>query len=75
MSGIVGAGNTYNIAVAGSDLAADTSIDASVSGSDGAGNPFTVTTTSTHGVDTVASATIQRRDGEMEERFIEVGPF
>jgi hypothetical protein len=51
-SGTVGAGNTFSIAVAGSDLAADTSFDVSVSGSDDAGNPFTATTTSTHSIDT-----------------------
>ncbi|MCP4982821.1 MAG: Ig-like domain-containing protein, partial [Gammaproteobacteria bacterium] len=57
-SGTVGAGNTFSIAVSGADLAADTSFDATVSGNDVAGNPFTATTTSNHGVDTVASATI-----------------
>ncbi|WP_373092215.1 beta strand repeat-containing protein, partial [Zhongshania sp.] len=57
-SGIVQAGNTYSIAVAGSDLAADTSFDVSVSGSDGSGNPFTATSTSTHTVDATATATI-----------------
>ena len=57
-SGTVGAGNSFSVAVAGSDLAADTSFDASVSGSDAAGNPFIATTTSTHTVDTAASASI-----------------
>jgi hypothetical protein len=57
-SGTVGAGNTFSIAVNGADLAADTSFDATVTGTDGAGNPFSATTTSTHGVDLVASATI-----------------
>ncbi|WP_344933600.1 Ig-like domain-containing protein, partial [Zhongshania borealis] len=57
-SGTVQAGNTYSVAVAGSDLAADTSFDVSVSGSDGSGNPFTATSTSTHTVDATATATI-----------------
>jgi hypothetical protein len=57
-SGTVGAGNTYSISVAGADLAADTSFDATVTGNDAAGNPFSATTTSTHNIDTSASATI-----------------
>jgi hypothetical protein len=57
-SGTVGAGNTFDIAVAGADLAADTDFDATVTGTDAAGNPFSATTTSNHGVDTSASATI-----------------
>ncbi len=57
-TGTVGAGNTFSIAVPGVDLAADTALDASVSGNDGAGNPFSASTTSTHSVDTSASATI-----------------
>jgi len=57
-SGTVQAGNAFSISVAGSDLAADTSFDATVTGTDGAGNPFSATTTSTHTVDTSASATI-----------------
>ncbi|MBK6630091.1 MAG: Ig-like domain-containing protein [Betaproteobacteria bacterium] len=57
-SGLVLAGNTFSISVAGSDLAADTSFDATVTGTDAAGNPFSATTTSTHSVDTTASATI-----------------
>ncbi len=61
-NGTVGAGNTFNIAVPGSDLAADTTLDASVVGSDTAGNPFTATITSTHTVDTSASATISVDD-------------
>ena len=51
-------GTTWSVNVAGSDLAADTEFDATVSGDDDAGNPFTATTTSTHGVDTTAAATI-----------------
>ena len=57
-SGIVQAGNTYAIDVAGRDLLADTEFDATVTGNDEAGNAFTATTTSTHTVDTEASATI-----------------
>ena len=61
-SGTVNADNTtWTISVAGSDLAADTSFDATVAGADAAGNPFTATTTSTHTVDTtppVASITL-----------------
>ena len=57
-SGTVLAGNVYSITVAGSDLAADTSFDISVTGVDTGGNPFTATTTSTHTVDTSANATI-----------------
>ena len=56
--GTVLAGTPFSINVAGSDLAADTSFDATVSGTDGAGNPFSATTTSTHTVDTAAAATI-----------------
>ena len=52
-TGTVGAGNAFTIAVPGIDLSSDTTIDASVSGNDAAGNPFTATTTSTHGVDLV----------------------
>jgi VCBS repeat-containing protein len=57
-SGTVGAGNTFSISVPGSDLAADTTLDATVVGNDVAGNPFSATTTSTHTVDTAANATI-----------------
>ncbi|MCP4389847.1 MAG: Ig-like domain-containing protein, partial [Gammaproteobacteria bacterium] len=57
-TGTVGAGNIFSIAVPGSDLAADTTLDATVIGNDIAGNPFTATITSTHTVDTAASATI-----------------
>ena len=57
-NGVVLAGNTYSVAVAGSDLAADTTFDVTVTGNDTSGNPFTATTTSTHGVDLVAAATI-----------------
>ncbi|TNF87976.1 MAG: Ig-like domain-containing protein, partial [Gammaproteobacteria bacterium] len=51
-------GNTFSISVAGSDLAADASFDATVTGFDSAGNPFSASTTSTQSVDLVASATI-----------------
>jgi hypothetical protein len=57
-TGTVGAGKTFSISVPGSDLAADTTLDATVDGVDGGSNPFSATTTSTHTVDTVASATI-----------------
>ena len=57
-TGLVGAGNTYSIPVAGSDLAVDTSFDLTVTGSDAAGNPFSATVTSNHSVDTLSSATI-----------------
>ncbi len=57
-TGSVLAGNLYSVAVAGSDLAADTTFDVSVTGNDTSGNPFTATTTSTHTVDLVSSATI-----------------
>ena len=57
-SGTVDPGNTFSIPVLGSDLAADTSFDATVTGVDPGGNPFSATTTSTHTVDTTATATI-----------------
>jgi hypothetical protein len=57
-SGTVGAGNSFSISVPGADLVADTTLVASVSGIDASGDPFTVTVTSSHSVDTVASATI-----------------
>ena len=41
-------GSTWSVNVAGSDLAADTEFDATVTGTDDAGNPFSATTTSTH---------------------------
>ena len=47
-SGVVLAGNTYSVAVAGSDLAVDTTFDVSVTGNDTSGNPFTATATSVH---------------------------
>jgi hypothetical protein len=57
-SGRVNADNTFAIAVSGLDLANDVSFEVTVEGADTAGNPFSATTTSTHTVDTVASATI-----------------
>ncbi|MBL6998981.1 MAG: retention module-containing protein, partial [Gammaproteobacteria bacterium] len=57
-SGTVTAGNTFSIPVSGADLAAQTTFDATVVGSDAAGNPFTASTTSTHTVDLVAAASI-----------------
>ena len=61
-AGTVQAGNIFSISVAGSDLENDLSFDASVTGTDAANNPFTATTTSTHSVDTSASATISVDD-------------
>ncbi|KJZ09957.1 hypothetical protein TW85_20830, partial [Marinomonas sp. S3726] len=46
----VAANRTWSVDVAGSDLAQDTSFQASVSGQDSAGNTYTGTTTSTHTV-------------------------
>ena len=57
-SGTVDSSSNFSIDVAGSDLAADTSFDATVTGTDNAGNSFSATTTSTHTVDTSAAATI-----------------
>ena len=54
-TGILTAGLTYSIDVAGSDLAADTTIDASVAVTDAAGNAATAATIHTHVVDTVAT--------------------
>ncbi|WP_159269751.1 retention module-containing protein, partial [Zhongshania aliphaticivorans] len=54
----VQADNTFSIPVSGADLAAGTSFDAIVTGSDTLGNPYTATTTSTYGVDIDATATI-----------------
>ncbi len=58
-TGTVSAG-AFSIDVAGSDLAADgdTTIDASVTASDAAGNTLTVTDTETYSVDTAIAATI-----------------
>ena len=53
-SGLVTAGSVFSISVSGADLVAQTSFVASVSGTDTSGNPFTVSTTSTHTVDTTA---------------------
>ncbi|QTM65150.2 Ig-like domain-containing protein [Shewanella decolorationis] len=55
---LVGGGLGFSVSVAGSDLAVDTEFTATVTGSDDAGNPFSASTTSTHTVDTSASATI-----------------
>ena len=57
-SGTVDSSSNFSIDVAGSDLAADTSFDATVTGTDNAGNSFSATITSTHSVDTSAAATI-----------------
>ncbi|MAF15609.1 MAG: hypothetical protein CMG93_06480, partial [Marinomonas sp.] len=52
----VQANKTWSVDVAGSDLAADTSFVASVSGTDSAGNSYSASTTSTHTVDLAATA-------------------
>ena len=57
-SGTVDSSSNFSIDVAGSDLAADTSFDATVTGTDNAGNSFSASITSTHSVDTSAAATI-----------------
>ncbi|MFT5700549.1 MAG: hypothetical protein ACI8ZB_003424, partial [Desulforhopalus sp.] len=49
---------TWNADVAGVDLATDTSFDATVTGTDENGNPFTGTTTSTHTVDLAGEGSI-----------------
>ncbi|WCN13748.1 retention module-containing protein [Marinomonas mediterranea] len=49
---VVQTDSTWSVDVAGSDLAADASFVASVSGQDDAGNPYSASTTSTHTVDT-----------------------
>ena len=46
----------WSVDVAGSDLAADTSFEATVTGSDDAGNPFSASTVSEHSVDLSADA-------------------
>jgi|LGVF01.1.fsa_nt_gb T1SS-143 domain-containing protein len=51
-------GTTWSVAVSGADLAADTEFEATVTGTDNNGNPFSGTTTSTHTVDLEANATI-----------------
>ncbi|NLQ18580.1 retention module-containing protein, partial [Marinomonas sp. M1K-6] len=53
---VVLANKTWSVDVLGSDLAQDTSFQASVTGQDSAGNSFSATTTSTHTVDTSADA-------------------
>ncbi|WP_251309351.1 retention module-containing protein, partial [Halomonas sp. NCCP-2165] len=57
-TGTVDADGNYAIEVPGSVLAGDNQVEASVSGSDEAGNPFTADTSRPYGVDTEASATI-----------------
>ena len=54
-TGTLNAGLTYSIAVPGSDLAADATIDAQVFVSDPAGNTATGATIHTHAVDTAAT--------------------
>ncbi|WP_409419638.1 Ig-like domain-containing protein [Marinomonas sp. RS-M-Aa-14] len=53
---VVLANKTWSVEVAGSDLAQDTSFQASVTGQDSAGNSYSATTTSTHTVDLAATA-------------------
>ena len=53
-TGTVAADGTWTIAVAGSDLAAATSLDVSVTTTDAAGNSTMQTTTHSYGVDTTA---------------------
>ena len=57
-SGTVGADNTFSISVSGAHLATQASFDATVTGEDAAGNPFTATTISNYGVDLTATASI-----------------
>ncbi|MER1969188.1 Ig-like domain-containing protein, partial [Castellaniella sp. GW247-6E4] len=54
LTGTVGADGTWTIAVAGSDLAASSSLGVSVTTTDAAGNSTTTTTTHGYGVDTAA---------------------
>ncbi|MDD5052924.1 MAG: VCBS domain-containing protein, partial [Sulfuricurvum sp.] len=65
-TGTVGAGLTYSINVAGSDLLADTTIDASVAATDAAGNPATGSTTHAHTTDIAATIDIQTIAGESQ---------
>ncbi|RBP36445.1 hypothetical protein DFR37_11224, partial [Eoetvoesiella caeni] len=58
----VAEGNTWSVDVAGSVLAGNASISASVAASDAAGNTTTADATHTYSVDTVASATIKTDD-------------
>ncbi|MCI2811428.1 hypothetical protein, partial [Eoetvoesiella caeni] len=55
-------GNTWSVDVAGSVLAGNASISASVAASDAAGNTTTADATQTYSVDTVATATIDIDD-------------
>ena len=52
----VGSDGRWSVDVAGSDLAADTTFEVSVSGSDDAGNPYSATAVSEHTVDLSADA-------------------
>ncbi|MBE3659613.1 hypothetical protein BOO91_01450 [Vibrio navarrensis] len=54
----VDADGNWTVDVAGADLAADTAFDVNVASTDGAGNPVTSTGSSTHTVDTSATASI-----------------
>ena len=74
-TGAVTAGLTYSISVAGRDLAADPTIDASVAVTDVAGNTATGTTVHMHAVDLLppGAPTVEIRedannDGRLERR-------
>ncbi|HER34339.1 MAG TPA: retention module-containing protein, partial [Halothiobacillaceae bacterium] len=57
-TGTVDGDNSYTIDVSGSLLAENSQVEASVTGSDNAGNTFSATTTRDYAVDTEAAATI-----------------
>ncbi|RQM67526.1 Ig-like domain-containing protein, partial [Aeromonas enteropelogenes] len=58
----VNAAGEYSVDVAGSGLAADTTIDAKVAATDAAGNVGEASTVHTHGVDTEVTASITLDD-------------
>ena len=55
-NGLVAADGTFSIDVAGTDLAADSSFNATVTGTNDTGSHFSVSTRSTHIIDTTADA-------------------
>ena len=57
-NGVVGAGNTFSIPVAGADLMTTTGFTVTVSGTDVAGDPYTANATTSYTVDLNAAATI-----------------
>ena len=67
-NGTVGSGLSYSVAVAGSDLAADSTIDASVVATDAAGNTATGTATHTHGRYGGARRSDRGHQGRCEQR-------